>query len=130
MVEQPLYNLFHRQRVEMEYKTLYKTMGLGITSYSGLAEGILAGRYVGQKTDEIPEDSRMAFRKEIFMERSDQMAIAEEVNAFLVRLNTVVGGIGMERLGELGWDVERGEQEMKEMKAGKGSDEVGIVTVL
>ena len=45
MVEQPQYNLFHRQRVEQEYARLYDDIGLGLTTWSPLASGLLTGKY-------------------------------------------------------------------------------------
>jgi len=57
-MEQPQYNMFHRQRVEHEYARLYapETVGLGTTIWSPLASGLLTGKY----NDGIPADSRMA----------------------------------------------------------------------
>jgi voltage-dependent potassium channel beta subunit len=54
VMEQPQYNLFHRQRVEQEYKRLYDDIGLGLTVWSPLASGLLSGKYL----DGIPEGSR------------------------------------------------------------------------
>jgi voltage-dependent potassium channel beta subunit len=45
IVEQPEYNMLHRQKVEVEYSQLYKTVGLGTTIWSPLASGILTGKY-------------------------------------------------------------------------------------
>jgi voltage-dependent potassium channel beta subunit len=45
VVEQPEYNLFHRRRVEQEYARLYEDMGLGLTTWSPLASGLLTGKY-------------------------------------------------------------------------------------
>jgi voltage-dependent potassium channel beta subunit len=45
VVEQPEYNLFHRSRVEKEYAPLYRRPGLGITTWSPLASGLLTGKY-------------------------------------------------------------------------------------
>ncbi|HLQ84751.1 MAG TPA: aldo/keto reductase [Salinisphaeraceae bacterium] len=53
-MEQPEYNLFHRQRVEVEYASLYRDFGLGTTIWSPLASGILSGKY----SQGIPEHSR------------------------------------------------------------------------
>src|SRR5689334_417088 len=36
-MEQPQYNMFHRERVEVEYKKLYSEIGLGTTIWSPLA---------------------------------------------------------------------------------------------
>jgi aryl-alcohol dehydrogenase-like predicted oxidoreductase len=54
-VEQPQYNLFHRNRVELEYAGLYAEYGIGLTTYSPLASGLLSGKY----RDGIPEHSRL-----------------------------------------------------------------------
>ena len=54
-MEQPQYNLFHREKVEAEFLPLYELMGLGTTIWSPLASGILTGKY----NDGIPDDSRM-----------------------------------------------------------------------
>jgi voltage-dependent potassium channel beta subunit len=54
VMEQPQYNLFHRARVEIEYARLYEHLGLGLTTWSPLASGVLTGKY----RDGIPGDSR------------------------------------------------------------------------
>jgi voltage-dependent potassium channel beta subunit len=56
VMEQPQYNLLHRMRVEFEYLRLYEDCGLGLTTWSPLASGVLTGKYV----DGIPENSRGA----------------------------------------------------------------------
>jgi aryl-alcohol dehydrogenase-like predicted oxidoreductase len=53
-MEQPQYNLLHRDRVEKEYARLYRDIGLGTTTWSPLASGLLTGKY----NDGIPPDSR------------------------------------------------------------------------
>ena len=53
-MEQPEYNMFRRDRVEMELAPLYEKMGLGTTIWSPLHSGILTGKY----NDGIPDDSR------------------------------------------------------------------------
>jgi len=54
VMEQPQYNLFHRKRVEQEYARLYEDTGLGLTTWSPLASGLLTGKYRGG----IPSGSR------------------------------------------------------------------------
>ncbi len=54
VMEQPQYSLFARERVEQEYARLYDDIGLGLTTWSPLASGLLSGKYV----DGIPEGSR------------------------------------------------------------------------
>ncbi len=45
VMEQPQYNLLHRDRVEKEYARLYSDIGLGTTVWSPLASGLLTGKY-------------------------------------------------------------------------------------
>jgi voltage-dependent potassium channel beta subunit len=47
IVEQPQYNLLNRARVEHEYAGLCTELGLGLTTWSPLAYGVLTGRYNG-----------------------------------------------------------------------------------
>lgn len=54
-MEQPQYNLFERQKVEVDYAPLYDLMGLGTTVWSPLKAGVLTGKY----NDGFPADSRM-----------------------------------------------------------------------
>ena len=56
VVEQPQYNLLHRERVELEYAPLYSELGLGTTIWSPLASGLLTGKY----TDGIHREGRLA----------------------------------------------------------------------
>lgn len=46
-MEQPQYNLLHRERVEVEYAPLYRDLGYGTTIWSPLASGLLTGKYNG-----------------------------------------------------------------------------------
>jgi voltage-dependent potassium channel beta subunit len=46
-MEQPMYNLFGRQRFEKEYARLYEEYGMGTTIWSPLASGLLTGKYKG-----------------------------------------------------------------------------------
>jgi len=55
-MEQPQYNMFHRERVEKEYLVLYAELGLGTTIWSPLASGLLTGKY----SEGIPPKSRAA----------------------------------------------------------------------
>ncbi len=54
VMEQPQYNLLTRTKVEKEYARLYGDIGLGTTTWSPLAGGLLTGKYL----DGIPEGSR------------------------------------------------------------------------
>jgi len=55
-MEQPEYNMFHRNKLENEFLQIFKTVGLGTTIWSPLASGLLTGKY----NDGVPEGSRMA----------------------------------------------------------------------
>jgi voltage-dependent potassium channel beta subunit len=55
-MEQPQYNLFVRHRVEQNFARLYDGIGLGLTTWSPLASGVLTGKY----NDGIPKGSRLA----------------------------------------------------------------------
>ncbi len=54
VMEQPEYNLFNRTKVEEEFAPLCRDIGLGLTTWSPLASGLLSGKYL----DGIPEGSR------------------------------------------------------------------------
>jgi len=54
-MEQPQYNMFHRDKFEVEYAQIYKTVGLGTTIWSPLASGVLSGKY----NDKFPEGTRL-----------------------------------------------------------------------
>jgi voltage-dependent potassium channel beta subunit len=58
VMEQPQYNLFHRERVEHEYARLYRDLGLGTTTWSPLASGLLSGKYAAG----VPADSRASIK--------------------------------------------------------------------
>lgn len=55
-MEQPQYNLFERYKMEVDYYTIFKNLGMGTTIWSPLASGLLTGKY----NDGIPTDSRLA----------------------------------------------------------------------
>jgi voltage-dependent potassium channel beta subunit len=54
VVEQPEYNLFNRTKVEEEFAPLYGDIGIGLTTWSPLASGLLSGKYL----DGVPTGSR------------------------------------------------------------------------
>jgi aryl-alcohol dehydrogenase-like predicted oxidoreductase len=77
-MEQPQYHLFHRQRVEVEYARLYDDIGLGLTTWSPLASGLLTGKYRAG----VPEGSRgalenMAFLREGLTDPAKNAAVAQ-----------------------------------------------------
>lgn len=67
-MEQPQYNLLHRERVEREYAPLYRQHGMGTTTWSPLASGLLTGKYAAG----VPADSRMAQEGYTWLQRNLQ----------------------------------------------------------
>lgn len=55
-MEQPQYNMFHRNIFEIEYDSIFKQLGYGTTIWSPLASGVLSGKYANG----IPANSRAA----------------------------------------------------------------------
>jgi len=55
-MEQPQYNMLHRDKIEVEYDQIYKTVGLGTTIWSPLGSGILSGKY----NDGMAEETRLS----------------------------------------------------------------------
>ena len=55
VMEQPQYNMFNRDKVEVEYSQIYKTVGLGTTIWSPLSSGILTEKYLNK----FPEGTRL-----------------------------------------------------------------------
>ncbi|MFP3915879.1 MAG: aldo/keto reductase, partial [Actinomycetota bacterium] len=78
VVEQPQYNLLSRERVEEEYAPLYEGIGLGLTTWSPLASGILTGKYL----DGVPAGSR-AEMLEFVAERAKDPVLAAHVREFI-----------------------------------------------
>jgi voltage-dependent potassium channel beta subunit len=63
VTEQPQYNLFWRKRVEKDYERLYEDIGLGLTTWSPLASGLLTGKY----RKGVPAGSRGALESMNFL---------------------------------------------------------------
>ena len=87
VMEQPQYNLFHRKRVEQEYARLYEDMGLGLTTWSPLASGLLTGKYRGG----IPAGSRGALEGMAFLREGLTHA---EKNAAVAKLEPIAAELG------------------------------------
>ena len=84
-MEQPQYNMFHRERFENEIIPLAKELGIGLTTFSPLYFGILTGKY----NHGIPQNSRATLESSIWMsenltpERLDIVRIMEVMAADL-----------------------------------------------
>lgn len=90
IAEQPQYNMFHRERVEREYEPVYAKYGIGLTTWSPLASGVLTGKY----NDIVPAGSRLAqndwLQKERTVERIEKVrklsAIADQLDCSMSQL--------------------------------------------
>ena len=87
VMEQPQYHLLHRERVEKEYSRLYDDMGLGLTTWSPLASGLLTGKY----RNGVPEGSRGALENMAFL-RDGLLDLAK--NAAVARLEPIAAELG------------------------------------
>ena len=88
VMEQPQYNMLHRDKVEVEYSQIYKTVGLGTTIWSPLASGILTGKYANG----IPDGTRFAD------EKNDWLREARFTEEGITKANALValaGDLGM-----------------------------------
>lgn len=88
LMEQPQYNLLHRERVEKEYALLYRDIGLGTTIFSPLASGLLTGKY----QQGIPDESRAAVKGYEWLK--DSVTNAERL-AKVARLHDVANQLGV-----------------------------------
>ena len=87
IVEQPEYNLFKRKKVEREYARLYAEIGLGTTTWSPLASGLLTGKYAKG----IPADSRGSLKNMAWMK--DQLLDAGK-NVIVAKLGELAKELG------------------------------------
>ncbi len=89
VLEQLQYNMLERDRVERDFAGLSQRLGLGITTWSPLAYGLLAGRY----DESFPSDARLSdpaygwLRETAFgQDRAGVLARVRSVNALAKRL--------------------------------------------
>jgi len=87
VMEQPQYHLFHRKRVEQEYARLYDDIGLGLTTWSPLASGLLTGKY----STGVPAGSRGALENMAFLR--DGLTNPAK-NAAVARLQPIAAELG------------------------------------
>ena len=90
-MEQPQYNMFKRNKIELEYLHLYDEMGLGTTIWSPLASGLLTGKY----NQGIPEGTRITlpgyeWLKEDFEDEAGKQNIEK-----VIKLVPIAENLGM-----------------------------------
>ena len=86
-MEQPQYNMFHRERFEVEYNQIYKTVGLGTTIWSPLASGTLTPKYIGQ----FPKGTRLSLEN---LEWLKDRALTPDKLEKVRQLNTLAEELG------------------------------------
>lgn len=89
-MEQPEYNMLHRERVEKEYAPLYETVGLGTTIWSPLAGGMLTGKY----NNGIPADSRAMLPGYEWMRKQVESEEGQRRIAKVRELTDIAEGLG------------------------------------
>jgi len=89
-MEQPQYNMLHRERVEKEYARLYDEIGLGTTIWSPLGSGLLSGKY----NDGLPDGSRMTLPSYEWLRNIVQGEQAEANLAKVRQLAAVADDLG------------------------------------
>jgi voltage-dependent potassium channel beta subunit len=87
VVEQPQYHLFHREKVEREFARLYEDIGLGLTTWSPLASGLLTGKYRAG----IPSGSRGAMQNMSFLH---EQLTDQAKNDAVARLEPIARDLG------------------------------------
>ena len=87
VVEQPQYNVFTKERVEREYAALYADLGIGLTTWSPLASGLLSGKYAAG----VPAGSRATLQNMAWMKGDIE---DKEKAAVVARLATLAQKLG------------------------------------
>ncbi len=96
VMEQPQYNMIHRERVEVEYKKLYRpdVAGMGTTIWSPLASGLLTGKYnkgIPEEQTRLKEENLDWLKEAILtsenIEKANKLTgLADELDMSLARL--------------------------------------------
>ncbi|HKK38708.1 MAG TPA: aldo/keto reductase [Cryomorphaceae bacterium] len=87
-MEQPQYNMMVREKVEVEFSQIYKTVGLGTTVWSPLASGVLTGKY----NDGSEGESRLKRAELSWL--NEKLLIEETLNK-VKKLTALSGDLGI-----------------------------------
>ncbi|MFK8025577.1 MAG: potassium channel beta subunit family protein [Ilumatobacter sp.] len=95
VTEQSQYNLFERQKVEIDYSRLWEDYRFGNTIWSPLASGLLTGKY----KDGIPDDSRGALPQYGWLQdrltNPDEIARVEALRPIAERLDCTLAQLSL-----------------------------------
>jgi len=87
-MEQPEYNMFRREKIEIEFQQIFKNVGLGTTIWSPLASGLLTGKYL----DGIPKDSRLSLASYAWLKDKtlidEKLKMVKKLNEFALSIGT------------------------------------------
>lgn len=89
-MEQPQYNMFHREKVEQEFAPLYDAGGLGLTTWSPLASGLLTGKY----NDGDPGGTRISLKDYAWLREQFETKEARKRLAKVKKLAAVADDLG------------------------------------
>jgi aryl-alcohol dehydrogenase-like predicted oxidoreductase len=89
-MEQPQYNMFHREKVEKEFAPLYDSVGLGLTIWSPLASGLLTGKY----NDGDPGGTRISLKNYDWLREDFENAEARRRLAKVKKLAAIANDLG------------------------------------
>ncbi len=89
-VEQPQYNMLHRQKIEKDYLILFSDIGMGTTIWSPLASGILTGKY----NEKIPKGSRLSLKDYEWLKdktlRNEHISKVKKLESIAKQLDTTM----------------------------------------
>ncbi len=95
LMEQPQYNMFHREKFEVGYSQLYKNFGMGTTIWSPLYSGLLTGKY----SKGIPKGSRLAVKGYEWLKDSiyneEKIAIVKKLSRLAKKLGISVTNMAL-----------------------------------
>jgi len=93
-MEQPQYNMFHRQRVESELSLISEDLGIGLTVWSPLASGLLTGKY----NQGIPEGSRASMESMAWLKdnmTADKIEKVKQLEGVAAELGITTGQLAI-----------------------------------
>jgi voltage-dependent potassium channel beta subunit len=91
LMEQPQYNMFTREKVEHDYVRLYEQIGLGTTTWSPLASGLLTGKY----DHGIPQGTRVTLEDYEWLREDFESEQAKHKIEKIKQIEPIAANLGM-----------------------------------